>query len=229
MTRSALIVRGGWDGHMPVETTDFFVPFLEEHGFEVVVEESPDVYADAERMAGVDLIVQVVTMSTISKEALAGLIAAVRSGTGMVGWHGGIADSYRDSADYLQLIGGQFAHHAAHSGPGERTGEQADNYVPHRITLTPGDHPITAGLTDFDLVTEQYWVLTDDYNDVLATTTTAVRPWGAWHRPVTTPAVWTRQWGQGRVFVATPGHKVDILENPNVRTIVERGLLWAAR
>jgi uncharacterized protein len=214
--RRALIVRGGWDGHEPVQATDLFIPHLRDHGFDVQVADSPAPYADPQLMAATDLIVQCMTMSTIEREQLAGLVAAVEAGTGLAGWHGGIADAYRNSADYLQLIGGQFAHHAAHSGPGERTGEQSDNYVPHRITLTPGDHPITAGLTD-------------DYNDVLATTTTAVRPWGAWHRPVTTPAVWTRQWGQGRVFVATPGHKVDILEDPNVRTIVERGLLWAAR
>jgi len=60
-------------------------------------------------------------------------------------------------------------------------------------------------------------------------TTTAVRPWAPWNRPVTTPAVWTRQWGSGRVFVATPGHQVAVLRDPNVRTIIERGLLWAAR
>ena len=30
------------------------------------------------------------------------------------------------------------------------------------------EHPITAGIGDFDLVTEQYWVLADAYLDVLA-------------------------------------------------------------
>ena len=144
--RRALIVRGGWDGHEPVQATDLFIPHLRDHGFEVQVADSPAPYADPELMAATDLIVQCMTMSTIEREQLAGLVAAVEAGTGLAGWHGGIADAYRNSADYLQLIGGQFAHHAAHSGPGERTGEQADNYVPHRITLTPGDHPITAGL-----------------------------------------------------------------------------------
>ena len=140
-------------------------------------------------------------------------------------------DAYRSSADYLQLVGGQFAAHAARCGPAERTGEQSDNYVPHRITMTAAaaDHPITAGIADFDLDTEQYWVLADDYNDVLATTTTATRPWGGWHRPVTAPAIWTRQWGQGRIFVATPGHRVEVLQNHQLRMIIERGLLWAAR
>jgi type 1 glutamine amidotransferase len=229
--RSALIVRGGWDGHMPVETTESFVPFLEEHGFSVVIEESPDVYADAERMAGVDLIVQVVTMSEISKEALAGLIAAVRSGTGMVGWHGGIADSYRNSADYLQLIGGQFAHHASVNPPDQATGEQADNYEHYTVDITElgRNHPVTAGVDDFELTTEQYWVLSDEYNEVLATTTQAKRAWDAWDRPVTFPAVWTRHWGEGRIVVSTPGHRLEIVQDPSVRRIIEQGLLWAAR
>lgn len=228
--RRALIVRGGWDGHQPVEATDLFIPFLREQGFEVRIEESPAVYADREYMDGVDLILQLNTMSSIEKEEFEGLRGAVERGSGLAGWHGGIADSYRNSSDYLQFIGAQFA---AHPGkhPDERTGEQSDNYLPHTITMLPAaaDHPITRGIEDFELTTEQYWVLHDDYLDVLATTTQAVREWDPWTRPITSPAIWTRQWGAGRMFVSTPGHRVEILENPSVRTIIERGLLWAAR
>ena len=229
-SRSALVVRGGWEGHQPVEATELFLPHLRAHGYEVRVEESNEVYADAGYMAGVDLVVQCMTMSTIGKDELAGLMAAVEAGTGFAGWHGGIADSYRNSSDYLHLVGGQFACHPGRA-PEERTGEQSDNYVPHRVEITAegAAHPVTAGLADFDLVTEQYWVLSDDYVDVLATTTQAVRPWDPWHRPVTSPAVWTRRWGRGRVFVCTPGHRTEVLEHPSVRTIVERGLLWASR
>lgn len=228
--RRALIVRGGWDGHQPVEATELFIPFLEQNGFEVRVEESTAVYADADALAATDLIVQVNTMSTIEGTEFAGLRAAIENGTGMAGWHGGIADSYRNTSDYLQLIGGQFAAHPG-KGPDERTGEQADNYVPHtiRMTAAAAEHPITRGIEDFDLVTEQYWVLHDDYNDVLATTTQEVRPGDPWNRPVTSPAIWTRQWGKGRIFVSTPGHRVDVLEHRSVRTIIERGMLWAAR
>jgi type 1 glutamine amidotransferase len=229
--RRALVVRGGWAGHSPVEATDLFIPYLRERGFAVEVADSPAPYADPELMAGTDLVVQCMTMATIEPAEVAGLVAAVAAGTGLAGWHGGIADAYRASADYLQLVGGQFAAHAARTGPDERTGDQSDNYVRHRVSFTPAAarHPITQGLADFELDTEQYWVLTDDLNDVLATTTTERRPWAPWHRPVTTPAVWTRRWGQGRVFVATPGHTVAVLNDPNVRTIVERGLLWASR
>lgn len=226
----ALVVRGGWEGHSPVEATDEFLLYLHDNGFQVRVENSPAVYADSAAMAETDLVLQCVTMSTIEAAELAGLLAAVENGTGLAGWHGGIVDSYRSSSDYLQLVGGQFAcHPGVH--PDEATGEQSDNFLPHAVEIAPSaaDHPIVLGIRSFDLVTEQYWVLTDTHNEVLATTTQARRAWDPWHRPVTSPAVWTRQWGAGRVFVATPGHDLTVLRHPDVRTIVERGLLWASR
>jgi type 1 glutamine amidotransferase len=228
---TALIVRGGWDGHEPVQTTDSFIPFLTDHGYDIRVEESTKVYADADYMATVDLIVQVVTMSTIEADEVKGLRAAIAAGTGMAGWHGGIADSYRNNADYLQLIGGQFAHHQAKGRPEELKGEAADNFVRYTVNIVPeqAEHPIVAGISDFELETEQYWVLSDDYNDVLATTTIPAREFDAWHRPITCPAIWTRQWGQGKIFVCTPGHQLTVVDEPPVRKIIERGLLWVTR
>lgn len=228
--RKALIVRGGWEGHRPVEATEMFLPFLEHHGFDVQIEESNDVYADADVMDQVDLIVQSVTMSEITGDAFTGLRRAVERGAGLAGWHGGIADSYRNNSDYLQLIGGQFATHPS-KHPDERAGDETDNYLCYTVDVTDlgRQHEIMAGLEDFTLRTEQYWVLTDDLNDVLATTTHPAQPYHPWHRPVVSPAVWTRQWGEGRIFVATPGHSPVVLRDVNVRTIIERGMLWASR
>jgi len=214
--RRALVVRGGWDGHAPEEAVELFVPFLREHDFDVVVEGSLEVYADASLMAATDLVVQCWTMGDILADELHGLRDAVAAGTGFAGWHGGIIDSFRVATDYLQLVGAQFAAHPG--GP----------LVEHTISVT-GDHPIVEGVHDFTLRSEQYWLLTDPLNDVLATTTITPGPDDPWHQPVTSPAVWTRRWGAGRVFVCAPGHLLADLEIPQVRTIIERGLLWAAR
>ncbi|GGM17473.1 MULTISPECIES: ThuA domain-containing protein [Micromonospora] len=228
--RRALVVRGGWAGHQPVKATELFIPFLEAHDYAVRVEESTEVYADAAAMADTDLVVQCVTMSQITAEQVAGLSAAVVAGTGLTGWHGGIVDSFRASAEYLHLVGGQFATHPGKE-PCERRGGEEDNFLPHRVHVTDlgRDHPITAGIGDLDLVTEQYWVLHDDLIDVLATTSHPTASWQPWHRPVTSPAIWTRRWGAGRVVVTTPGHSLDVLEHPGVRTVIERGMVWATR
>ncbi|MFE0257617.1 ThuA domain-containing protein [Streptomyces sp. NPDC059010] len=98
----------------------------------------------------------------------------------------------------------------------------------HTYQLPPehADHPIIAGLHDFAMHSEQFWGLTDAHIDVLATTTF---PADDLHdRPAVMPAVWARPDGSGRVFVSTIGHKPDEFDVLHVRTLTERGLLWAS-
>lgn len=214
-TRRALVVRGGWDGHQPVTISDGFVPFLKEQGFVVETSEDLAVYEDTERLADTDLIVQCWTMGTITPGQRDNLASAVRVGTGLAGWHGGIVDCFHDHGYHL-LTGGKFVMHP----PG---------FLDHGYAIVPerAHHPIVTGLADFALHSEQYWVLTDPHIDVLATTTF---PGDELHDgPVVMPAVWTRTWGRGRVFVSTIGHKPDDFDVSQVRTLTERGLLWASR
>jgi hypothetical protein len=216
--RRALVVRGGWEGHSPVEATERFIPFLEENGFSVDVHEGPEVYGDADLVAATDLVVQCFTQGEATDEQVTNLSNAVRGGTGLAGWHGGIVDSFRGSPDYLHMTGGQWAAH-----PG--------GFVDYEVEVVPerAGHPIVAGLDRWKHHTEQYWCLTDDLNDVLATTRFEATPQTPWRDDLVVPAVWTRQWGAGRVFVSTIGHHLADLDVPEVRTLTERGLLWAAR
>jgi len=176
------------------------------------------VYADADALAATDLVLQCYTQGVATGEQVLGLSKAVAAGTGLAGWHGGIVDSFRGSPDYLHLTGGQWAAH-----PGD--------FVDYEVEVAPerADHEIVSGLSRWALHTEQYWVLTDELNDVLVTTTFEVRDDTPWRERLTCPAVWTRQWGTGRVFVSTMGHKLDDLDHPDVRLVTERGLLWASR
>ena len=217
-TRRALVVRGGWEGHSPVEATERFFSFLREHGFDIEVHEDLKVYEDTDLLSRQDLILQCWTQGQITEERRANLSDAVRAGTGLAGWHGGIVDAFRWSPDYLQLTGGQFT---AHPGGFE---DYEIEVVPERA-----DHPIVAGLSRWSMHTEKYWVLHDAMNDVLATTTFPVGADTPWRRDVVAPMVWTRQWGRGRVFVSTMGHFPSDLDVPEVRTLTERGLLWASR
>lgn len=218
-TQRALVVRGGWEGHDPVGSTDVFIPHLREAGFDVTVEDSLEVYADETVMSGVDLIVQSWTMGDILADEMHGLRIAVENGAGLAGWHGGVLDAFRNATDFQHIVGGQFVAH-----PGDM--------VDHEIVVRPerADHPIVAGLGPrIRLTTEQYWVHTDPLCDVLVTTTHDVRPDAPWQEPATVPVAWTRQWGDGRVFACTVGHGVDDLSIPEIRTMIGRGLIWAAR
>lgn len=216
--KQAVVVRGGWEGHVPVAASDMFVQPLLDNGYQVHVSDKLEIYDDRSVMDSADLVVQCWTMGEITPEQLAGLSRAVAAGTGLAGWHGGIVDSFRTSTGYLQMTGGQFVAH-----PG--------NFVDHEVVVSPErrDHDIVRGIEKVSLHTEQYWVLTDPLNDVLATTTLAPSADAPWHAPVTVPSVWTRRWGKGKVFVCTVGHNLADLEIPEIRTIIERGMLWASR
>jgi type 1 glutamine amidotransferase len=213
------VVRGGWDGHSPVEATERFFPFLTDHGFALEVRDSVDAYDDEELLASTDLLVQCYTQGEISEPQAKRVSAAVAAGTGLAGWHGGIIDAFRMSPEWLQLTGGQFATH-----PG--------GIKDHDIEVVPerADHEIVKGIDDrWTQHTEQYWSLTDGLNDVLAVSRFRPGPDTPWRDELVAPAVWTRLWGQGRVFISTIGHYPADLDVPAVRTLTERGLLWAAR
>jgi type 1 glutamine amidotransferase len=195
-----------------------FLPFLDKSGFTVEVHDGPEAYDDAEALLATDLVLQCYTQGVATDQQVHNLSAAVLAGTGLAGWHGGIVDSYRASPDYLHLTGGQWAAH-----PG--------GFVDYEVEVVPErrDHPIVAGLDRWQHHTEQYWCLTDDLNDVLLTSRFVPTGDTPWRSELVVPAAWTRQWGRGRVFVSTIGHKLEDLDVPQVRTLTERGLLWASR
>ena len=224
----ALVVRGGWEGHQPVEATELFVPYLEATASTVRSRTRPPSTPTPPSWPP----------STSSCSAddghhrAGGARRPERRGRRRHG-HGRLARRHRRLLPRLLRLP------AAHrrpvrlppgQGPGERHGAPADNYVPYTVTMLPGgrDHPITAGHRGLRPGHRAVLGAADDYIDVLATTTQKVRAWDPWHRAVTSPAIWTRQWG-GADLRRDPGHSLDVLENDNVRTIIERGMLWASR
>ena len=212
---SALMVWGGWEGHEPEKCTQIFAPLLRAEGYDVEISDTLDAYLNADRLRSLDLIVQVWTMGTITKEQEAGLLEAVKGGVGFAGWHGGQADSFRNNTEYQFMVGGQWVAH-----PG--------NIIDYRVNITDHEDEITTGIEDFDMHTEQYYMHVDPSNEVLATTTFTGEH-AYWIDGVVMPVVWKRRYGKGRVFHCSLGHQARDFDVPEAREIVRRGLLWAGR
>lgn len=213
MAKRALVVRGGWEGHDPVNISNRYVDVLSARGYEVSTSESLDAYlAD---LSGVDLVVQCWTMGEITDEQLTALSAAVRAGTGFAGWHGGVVDAFRGRPEYHLMTGGQFISHH----------REFVHYVVHPVA----EHEIMADLGSFEVHTEQYYVHADPGNEVLAETVYIEDPDRPGTGTPTMPVTWVRRHGEGRVFVTTIGHRMADLEQPAVHEMVTRGLVWATR
>ena len=215
MMKKALIVWGGWEGHEPKKCSDIFAPLLEAAGFDVELSDTLDSYLNTEKMQQLSLVVPMWTMGTITREQEAGLLNAIKSGVGVAGWHGGMADAFRNNTEYQWMVGGQWVAH-----PG--------NIIDYRVNITNHEDPITAGLSDFDMHSEQYYMHVDPANEVLATTTfnTDIAPWV---NGTVMPVVWKRMWGEGRVFYSSLGHKAVDFDVPEAKEIQRRGMLWASR
>ena len=213
--KKALMTWGGWEGHTPKQSTEVFAPFLREQGYDVTVVNTLDIYLDEPFMRSLDLVVPVWTMSTITKEQEKGLLSAVASGVGIAGWHGSMADSFRDNPEYQFMVGGQWVAH-----PG--------GIIDYTVNITNHDDPITAGVSDFQMHSEQYYLHVDPSNQVLATTTFDAK-YNPWIAGTVMPVVWKRQWGAGRVFYSSLGHVARDFDVPEAYTIMQRGMLWASR
>lgn len=215
----ALIVWGGWDGHEPEAVADLFRSQLEGEGFVVDVSDRIEDFVRARDIQDLRLIVPVVTMSHISPEACRAVCDAVEAGVGIAGCHGGMCDSFRETTEWQFLTGGQWVAHP---------GDDGVEYVVEIERHNP--HPITEGIGDFIVKSEQYYLHVDPGINVLATCAFPNPKAPGVHsgNPCRMPQVWTKSYGAGRVFYCALGHRRSVLETDEPREILRRGFRWAA-
>ena len=212
--KSVLFVYGGWEGHEPEKCRDLFVPWLQEQGFKVSASPSLDSYLEKDLMNSVNLIIQIYTMSSISNEQEKMLLSAVRDkGVAVAGWHGGLADAFRQNTEYQFMVGGQWVAH-----PG--------GIIDYEVNIIDHEDSITRGLNNFKVHSEQYYMHVDPAIQVLAETTFNAEH-AYWINGVTMPVVWKKKYGKGRIFYTSLGHTVDVFDIPEAMTIMKRGILWA--
>jgi type 1 glutamine amidotransferase len=211
--KKVLFVWGGWMGHEPDKCRDIFVPWMVSEGAEVQVSDTLEVYVKMDLQKEVDLIVQIWTMGTIENNQEKALLEAVKNGVGLAGWHGGLGDSFRNNTEYQFMVGGQWVAH-----PG--------GVIDYRVNIVDHEDPVTKGLSDFDMHSEQYYMHVDPNVKVLATTTFNSEN-AFWIDGTVVPVVWKKVYGKGRVFYSSLGHVSADFNVPEALEIQKRGIKWA--
>ena len=212
--KKALIFRGGWDGHEPVETSEIVAAELRKRGLEVDIFDDQDCLLNKNLADTYSVIIPVWTMGEISDDAEKALLNAVSGGVGIAGWHGGMCDAFRTHTEYQFMTGGQWVAH-----PG--------GVIDYKVNIT-SDDPIVKGIEDFEYRSEQYYMHVDPGNEVLATTSFNgdICPW---INGTVMPVAWKRKYEQGKVFYCSLGHVAEEFKKyPQFLEIVVRGILWAA-
>jgi len=217
--KQALIIQGGWDGHEPVQVADVFAKVLRNEGFSVRVSDTLDTLLDTEYINSLHLLVPEWTMGTITHDQCQSAILAVASGVGLAGCHGGMCDSFRENVDWQFMTGGQWVAHPGNDG------------TAYQVNIRSSSNPITEGISDFQVKSEQYYVHVDPAVEVLATTlfpNPSARGFHSSNPVAPVPVVWTKNWGHGRVFYNSLGHHADIFDAYEPLELMRRGFLWAA-
>lgn len=212
--KKILYTYGGWEGHEPRQSVDLFKPWLEREGARVDLSDNLEPYADKTYMSRIDLVIQIVTMAEITPEQEKGLLAAVSGGAGLTGWHGGLCDSFRMHTGYQFMTGGQWVAH-----PG--------GVIDYRVRITDREDPVTKGLNDFNMHSEQYYMHVDPNMKVLAATTFSGEH-ADWIEGCTMPVAWKKMYGRGRIFYTSLGHVMKDFEVPEALEIMQRGIMWAS-
>lgn len=171
----------------------------------------------AERLQGYDAAVIYHTGGELAVDPKRGLVEWVAAGKGFVGIHGA-ADSFRNSPEYLAMVGGFFRAHPCHR-----------EYI---VSLTDEEHPVTKGIAgytakdwekwpvfEYKVRDEQYLLDCDSRVHVLATTVFRGRIW---------PVAWAKPWGKGKVFYLALGHDAPACQNPFFQQIFISAAKWAS-
>lgn len=212
--KRALIVWGGLELHEPEKGAKLVGRWLEEEGFTVTLSNDYETLGGAD-IESYDLVMPQVTGGELSREASIAFCAAVEKGVGVAAFHHGLATSFPGNPRLRFLAGSTFASH-----PGD--------IITYQVDPLRNDDPVMAGIVSFPHTSEQYYLHVDPSVEVLATTTFSGEH-AYWKKGVAIPVVFKSRFGAGRVFYSALGHKPAELDNPQIATILKRGMAWAAR
>lgn len=139
------------------------------------------------------------------------LAQAVARGAGLVAVNNATA-AFQDDPLWRDLIGA--------------TASQPHSEGPTPLAVLDNQHPTTFNLGTVWEVTDRFAGAAGLLPDACLLIRTATAPPGP-HKGQ--PVAWSRQFGQGRVFVLTLGHEPAVRDRPEFITVVHDAIRWAGR
>jgi type 1 glutamine amidotransferase len=166
-----------------------------------------------------DAIVMYDMVRKITPQQQAAFVQLLEKGIGLVSLHHNLG-AHRDWSEFPRIIGGKFIF-----------GESVFEGKPYKkstwshgedlkVTIADHDHPITKGLSDFQIHDETYggYYTASDVHILLRT-----------DHPKNDPELaWTKNYGVSRVFYLMLGHDQHAWQNSAYPQLLERGIRWVA-
>jgi len=143
----------------------------------------------------------------------------VKNGTGVVALHHSMG-SFQEWPEYIKIIGGRYNLKASEVGGVKREASTYKHDADFTVHIEDTKHPITRGLTDFEVHDETYKKCSFEKDNRLLLTTN--------HPDSDTEIGWVRSYGRGKVCFIMVGHGPSVYANPTYRQLVARSIRWSA-
>ena len=155
----------------------------------------------------------------ITPQQQAGLVQLLQRGIGVVALHHTLA-AHKDWPEYGRIIGGKYYTEdtVVDGRTVPRCEYQHDQDIP--VTIADPEHPITRGLTEFQIHDETYKGYDVDPNAHVLLTTD--------HPQSSKQLAWVKKYENSRVFYLQLGHDHFAYEHPSFRQLVARAIRWSA-
>lgn len=156
------------------------------------------------------------TISAAQQEAYLGLL---KKGTAMIFLHHSLV-SYQNWPEFIRIVGGQYHTHAVVvNGDILKTSYEHDVNIP--VKVEDKKHPVTRGISDFEIVDEVYGgvEILPQVKPLLSTT----------HPKSMRYLAWINHYGNSDVIYIQLGHGPSGYSNPNYRKLIQQAIEWSAK
>ena len=189
-------------------------------GITVTEVEHPDALAmlRPEKRSSYDIILLYDLPLAINDLEKQDFLDCLKAGKGLVVLHHAIA-SYPDWPEFQQIMGGRYHLKAGNDSRG--VAYPASTYkhdVRFRVTVADKKHPVTKGVSDFEILDEMYDFYSVNPNVRVLLTTEASSG--------VTPIAWTHRFGKSKIVTNLLGHDNQAWVNPGFVKLLVQAIQW---
>jgi type 1 glutamine amidotransferase len=182
--------------------------------------EHPDAYAmlKADKIKNYDVVLLYDMVKDIPEKVQQDFIAMLEKGKGLVVLHHAFC-SYDFWPEYVKIIGGRYHHYPWMKDGVEQRPSTFHYNITMQIRVEDSNHPITKGVTDFEIIDEGY-----RNTEILPTVHALLSTDSEFNGP---SVCWTNEYGNSRIVTFTLGHDRQAWENPMFIKVLSQAIVWA--
>jgi type 1 glutamine amidotransferase len=172
----------------------------------------------AESLAAFHAVCFANTTGNIGIPDMAAFLAWISNGGGFVGAHSA-TDTYHESGEFIEMIGGEFDAHGS--------------IVATEVRVDDASHPSVSHLAPRFTITDELYRFkrfnADKVTRLLSLDRNPADGVGEAGAPANLPMAWHRAFGQGRVFYTAFGHRQEVWQDARFQRHMREAIRWVMK